>query len=206
MSYYIMMTLWQWYLLKLRSCLWTRAGSCCLLMFFIPIIEATLFTFKECTPTCSFSHNKNQAASSTSHLIIMKYHSKFYFKGNKQANKSTQTPTYQMFPLKLKKCLGNAEPSLWNQPLTSALLEISQNCQRTEIERSSHPVWAEGEARLRSCLVCPLCKHRLFLKDLWTVCCFSSNLKPWACGKPWFRKCEQHRSPRIPFSEKEASC
>lgn len=127
----------------------------------------------------------------------MKYHSKFYFKGNKQ----TQNPTYHMFPLKLNKCLGNNEPSLWNQPLTSALLEISQNCHRTEIEQSSHPVRAEGEVRLRSCLVCALCKHRLLLKDL-----FSSNLKPWACGKPWFRKCDQHSSPGIPFSGKEASC
>lgn len=42
-----------------------------LLAFFIPIIEVTLFTFKERTLTVTFSHNKNQAAFSTSHLIII---------------------------------------------------------------------------------------------------------------------------------------
>lgn len=35
-------------------------------------LEVILVTFKKCTPTATFSHNKNQAASSTRHLIMMK--------------------------------------------------------------------------------------------------------------------------------------
>lgn len=55
-----------------------------LLAFFIPITKVTLFTFIQRTPTATFSHNKNQAASSTGHQIIMKYYSEFYYKGKKK--------------------------------------------------------------------------------------------------------------------------
>lgn len=95
-----------------------------LLAFFIPITKPMLFIFIQCMLTAIFSHNKNQAASSTSNQIIMKYFSEFYHKRKKKA--------YELLPLKLRKCLGNAESSLWNLSLTSALVEVYQNCKKIE--------------------------------------------------------------------------
>lgn len=85
-----------------------------------------------------------------------------------------------------------------------SLPELSQD--RTGRKYTSDTGWGRGQIKaMLGLLYCPLCKDRLLQKNLWTVCCFSSNLKTWAYGKPWFRKCVQYRPPGISFSGKEAS-